>query len=96
MRPPSARPLPPFLPLRSRPSGSLASGGSRVVAPDGSERAALDGAEEGLVTAEIDRATLSGERQNFDAAGHYYRSDVFDLRVDRRRLVPVTFDDEPR
>lgn len=80
--------------LQGAPDGVLASGGSRIVGPDGVERAALDAPEEGLVVAEIDRATLLGERQNFDPAGHYHRSDVFDLRVDRRRQVPATFDDE--
>lgn len=74
--------------------GVLASGGSRIVGPDGVERASLDAPEEGLVVAEIERATLLGERQNFDAAGHYHRSDVFELRVDRRRQAPATFEDE--
>jgi nitrilase len=80
--------------LHDAPGGVLASGGSRIVGPDGVERAALDAPEEGLVVAEIDRATLLGERQNFDAAGHYHRSDVFDLRVNRRRQAPATFDDD--
>lgn len=79
--------------LATAPDGVLASGGSRIVGPDGVERASLDTPEEGLVNAVIDRATLMGERQNLDAAGHYHRSDVFNLRVDRRRQTPVAFDD---
>ena len=80
--------------LAASAGGVLQSGGSRIVAPDGSECAALDVAEEGLVVAQVDRALLLGERQNFDAAGHYHRSDVFQFEVDRRRQVPATFRDE--
>ncbi len=80
--------------LASAEGGLLASGGSRIVGPDGLERAALETPEEGLVIAEIDRATLLRERQNFDPAGHYHRSDVFTLEVERRRQVPVTFKGE--
>ena len=71
----------------------LHGGGSRVVAPDGAELACLDDPTEGLVVAELDRALLAGERQNLDAAGHYHRSDVFQLLVDRRRREPVEFRD---
>lgn len=79
--------------LASAPDGVLASGGSRIVAPDGGERAARDTADEGLVVADLDRAVLLAERQNFDAAGHYHRADVFGLSVDRRRLDAAQFRD---
>lgn len=79
--------------LAGAPDGVLQSGGSRIVAPDGTELAALLAPEEGLVCADLDRALLLGERQNFDPAGHYGRADVFQLAVDRRRPSPSVFRD---
>lgn len=92
--------LPADLPGRdalvaSAPDGLLHSGGSRVVGPDGREVASLDEPREGLVVADLDRALLLGERQNFDPSGHYSRADVFGLRVDRRRPAPVELLDPP-
>lgn len=75
------------------PGGVLHSGGSRIVAPDGRELAALDDPVEGLVVAVLDRDSLARERQNFDVAGHYARPDVFELAVDRRRREGVRFRD---
>ena len=62
------------------------SGGTMIVAPNGEtiEGPAKD--EETILYAEIDVAKVLEERQNFDPAGHYARKDVFDFRVDRRRL----------
>ena len=80
--------------IRDAPDGILHSGGSRIVGPDGVEMASLDSAEEGLVAADLERALLLGERQNFDAAGHYHRSDVFGFEVDRRRQAPASYKDE--
>ena len=50
--------------------------------------------EEGLVTADIDIEAVRGERQNFDPAGHYFRSDVIGVSVDRTRREAATFTDE--
>jgi nitrilase len=79
--------------LAGAEGGLLHTGGSRIVGPDGIELAANDEPEEGLVIADLDRALLNGERQNFDAAGHYHRADVFRIEVDRRRQSPVDFND---
>ena len=49
--------------------------------------------EELLVTADIDVASVGRERQNFDPAGHYFRGDVFEINIDRRRLDPAVFTD---
>ncbi len=49
--------------------------------------------DEGLVIAEIDPARVRGERQNFDPAGHYFRSDVFSVTVDRTPGEPAKFID---
>ncbi len=69
----------------------LYDGGSAVAAPDGSWVVEPVAGEETLVIADIDPAIVRGERQNFDPAGHYFRADVIDVSVDRRRLAPVRF-----
>ena len=84
--------LPADLQLReqlqaSAPDGLLHRGGSRIVAPDGVEVAVADEPDEELLYADLDRAMLYAERQNFDPAGHYSRPDVFEFEVDRRRLL---------
>lgn len=73
--------------------GALHDGGSAIAAPSGAWVVEPVRGREGLVTAELDRALLDGERQNFDPAGHYARPDVFDVRVDRRRREAATFVD---
>ncbi len=94
-----AEDLPADLPAREAlledaPDGILHSGGSRIVGPDGGELTSLDRAQEGLISADLDRGLLLGERQNFDPAGHYHRSDVFRFEVDRRRQGPASFREE--
>lgn len=68
-------------------------GGSAVAGPDGNWIQEPVAGEERLVVANIDVAAVRGERQNFDAAGHYFRGDVFEVTIDRRRLDPATFAD---
>ena len=62
----------------------LGRGGSAILAPDGSYLAGPLWDEEGILYAELDPARLYEERQRFDAAGHYHRPDVFQLRVQGR------------
>lgn len=51
---------------------------------------------EGIVYADIDLGRCIQPRQMHDITGHYNRFDVFDLRVNRRKLSPTRFlDDEP-
>ena len=52
-------------------------------------------AEEQLIVADIDLARVREERQNFDPTGHYGRPDIFDLRVDRRRLAVADLSEDP-
>jgi nitrilase len=71
----------------------LFDGGSAVAGPDGRSLVEPVSGEEGLIVADIDPATVREERQNFDPAGHYSRSDVIDVRVDRSRRRPARFED---
>jgi len=72
-------------------SDQMYDGGSAIAGPDGTWIAEPVSGEEGLVIADIDPARVREERQNFDPAGHYFRADVIDVSVDRRRLGPATF-----
>jgi nitrilase len=72
----------------------LYDGGSAVAAPDGTWVIEPVSEDERLVIAEIDPARVRGERQNFDPAGHYFRSDVFGVTVDRTAREAAEFVDE--
>ena len=63
------------------------SGGTVIVAPDGSVVEGPIKNEETIVYADIDPDAVRAERQNFDAAGHYGRPDIFQLSVDRARTT---------
>ena len=59
----------------------VGSGGSAILAPDGTYLAGPLWGEEGVLYAELDPQRLYEARQRFDPAGHYHRPDVFELRV---------------
>mgnify|MGYP001605727109 FL=1 len=69
----------------------LIAGGSVIVGPLGEVLAGPLFGKPGLVTAEIDTATLSAARYDFDVVGHYARPDIFRLDVDERSRAPVVF-----
>ncbi|HKP17205.1 MAG TPA: carbon-nitrogen hydrolase family protein [Gaiellaceae bacterium] len=78
---------PDDFPLREEIAGIdlLGRGGSAILAPDGSYLAGPLYGEEGILYADLDPQRLDEERQRFDAAGHYHRPDVLELRVRPRR-----------
>jgi len=68
-------------------------GGSCIAGPDGEWIVQPVVGKEALLVRTIDHARVRGERQNFDAAGHYGRPDVTHLMVDRRRQTTVRLQD---
>jgi nitrilase len=63
--------------------GWINPGLSLIVDPDGKVIAGPLEAEEGLLFADVEPNQLIGPRWQLDAAGHYARPDVFDLRIQR-------------
>ena len=83
------------------PTGDARRGGLNTTAavrsswsPTGEVLAEAEPEVECIITAELDLDLVRQERHNFDPTGHYSRSDVFDLTVDRRRHVAATFTDD--
>lgn len=65
-------------------------GYARVYGPDGSEIAEpLPEDQEGLLYADIDMTAITLAKVGVDSAGHYARSDVTRLQIDRTRRRPV-------
>jgi nitrilase len=51
--------------------------------------------DEGILYADIDLNRCIEPKQFHDVVGYYNRFDIFDLRVNRRRLNPITFTNDP-
>ena len=68
-------------------------GDSVVVAPDGTIVAGPLRGEHGILYADCDPAIASTQHYTLDAAGHYNRPDIFQLRVTRTVPSQVVFDD---
>lgn len=68
---------------------------SGVIGPDGRVVGEPLIDDEGIVYAEIDLGKCIQPKQMHDIIGHYNRFDVFDLRVNRRPLSPVSIYDVP-
>ena len=89
--------IPDSFPLKDRmleQQDRFLSGGTFLVGPDGTPIVGPIKDEEKIVYGEIDLARVKEERQNFDPTGHYSRSDVFSLTVSRKRLEPISFEQE--
>ena len=67
----------------------LADGGSCIAGPDGQWVVEPVTETEQLIVASLDHRLVRGERQNFDAAGHYGRPDVTRLKGNRKRRATV-------
>ena len=69
-------------------------GNASVFGPGGSCLASPEGGEERLFFVEIDPSAAAKARRTLDAAGHYSRSDVFKLEVNRQAFPPARFQDD--
>ncbi|MDH7973618.1 carbon-nitrogen hydrolase family protein [Sphingomonas sp. AR_OL41] len=69
--------------LMGLPDGVLQTGGSMIIAPDGTVLAAGD-SEPDLLLADLDLSMIGRALTSLDTDGHYARPDIFELHVDRR------------
>jgi aliphatic nitrilase len=67
---------------------------SMVLGPSGEIISDTLSETEGLLYQEVDITQCVEPKQFHDVVGYYNRFDVFDLRVNRKRLTPVFFADE--
>ena len=67
---------------------------SMVIGPSGEMISDTLCEAEGLLYQDIDISNCVEPKQFHDVVGYYNRFDVFDLRVNRKRIVPITFSDD--
>ena len=67
---------------------------SMVLGPSGEIISDTLSETEGLLYQEVDIAQCVEPKQFHDVVGYYNRFDVFDLKVNRRRLRPISFVEE--
>jgi nitrilase len=67
---------------------------SMVLGPSGEIISDTLSEMEGLLYQEVDIAQCVEPKQFHDVVGYYNRFDVFDLRVNRKRLTPIAFVEE--
>ena len=72
------------------------SGDAVVVKPFGGVVAGPLHNEKGILYATIDPEAARNSRKPLDVAGHYGRPDIFQLKIDRRPMPPLTFVDEDK
>ena len=68
-------------------------GVSMILAPTGEVISKEMQDEEGLLFSDIDLAACVEPKQFHDVVGYYNRFDVFELKVNRTRLKPITFEE---
>jgi len=78
------------------PETVMMRGGSCIISPLGQVLAGPLFNEEGILYADLDLADVARSRLDFDAVGHYARPDVFNLTVNERQQLPVTFAGDKR
>ena len=85
--------IPNSFPLKDEPGleagFQVMTGGAMVVAPDGTVLCEPVADEETIVYADIDPEETFAQRDRLDPAGHYFRPDLFSVRVDFSRHAPI-------
>jgi nitrilase len=64
-------------------------GGSLIASPLGQILAGPLWSEKGILAADLDTDDIARGKIDFDAVGHYARSDIFRLEVDERAMPAV-------
>jgi nitrilase len=87
--------VPATFPARDRlfadPDEVLNPGDSLVVAPGGEVVAGPLHDEYGILVADVEPARAAAAHRTLDVAGHYGRSDIFRLTIDRTVRIPVRY-----
>jgi predicted amidohydrolase len=73
-------------------SDLLLTGGSAIIAPDGSFVVDPVYGDETIITAHLDLAAIDRECMTLDVTGHYARPDVFDFRIRRHEPNPPEYE----
>jgi nitrilase len=66
-------------------------GGSVIISPLGKTLAGPLYDQEGFLIAELDMAEIAQSKYDFDVTGHYARPDIFQLIINEKPLLPVTY-----
>jgi nitrilase len=66
-------------------------GGSAIISPLGEVLAGPLYDQEGMLCADLDLAQIARSKFDFDVTGHYARPDVFQLIINEKPLLPVTY-----
>ncbi|HVG18167.1 MAG TPA: carbon-nitrogen hydrolase family protein [Blastocatellia bacterium] len=73
--------LEPMESLKGNPDAFVLRGGSAIIAPDGSLLAGPVYDEAAILTAELDFSRIAEESLTLDVTGHYFRPDVFEVKL---------------
>lgn len=88
--------IPADFPLRDEPGledgFQVMTGGAIIVGPTGKVIAGPVADEESILYGEIAPSETLMERDRLDPAGHYFRPDLFSVKVRDARLTPIEFD----
>lgn len=68
-------------------------GGSAILSPLGEVLAGPLYDQEGMLCADLDLAQIARSKFDFDVTGHYARPDVFQLMINEKPLLPITYRD---
>jgi nitrilase len=82
--------LPSFGELQSQPE-VMCRGGSAIISPFSEVLAGPMWDREGILYADLDLGEVVRSKLDFDVVGHYARPDVFQLTVDERPKLPVSY-----